>query len=141
MAKRVRGGSRPGQRRPQGRRPAASASASAAPAASAAGAAAPSRSTAPRPAGLTADEVSRAAELEEEVLAQEREADASRSRAKARSSRESFSGGTTLAGRTEAEYAYVARDLRQIGEMAAIMLTILILLWVMIDVVKVIPVG
>ena len=129
MAKRVRGSSvRPGQRRPIDRRPATPSSAS-------------TPTPVQRSAGLTEAEEVRAAELEQQLLAQERQAEAARSRAKERSTRETYTGGGTLAVRAEEEYAYVARDVRRIGEMAVLMLAILFGLWFLIDVAKVIPIG
>lgn len=131
MAKQSRGSVRPGQRRPSTRKPAGARTP------------APTASTAPatpRASGLTESEEARAAELEQQLLAQERQAEASRTRAKERATRDTYSGGT-LAVRAEQEYAYVARDVRRIGEMAVIMLVILIGLWVLIDIAKVIPVG
>ncbi len=130
MAKRVRGSVRPGQRRPIDRRPAGAA---------ASGSPAPVE---PRPAGLTATEEARAAELEQALLAQERQAEASRARARERATREAPSGvGGSLAVRAEQEYAYVARDVRQIGEMAVLMLAILFGLWFLIDIAKVFPIN
>jgi hypothetical protein len=130
MAKRVRGSVRPGQRRPIDRRPATG---------TAAGPAAPVE---PRPAGLTASEEARAAELEQALLAQERQAEAARAKARVRSTRETYSGGgSSLAVRAEEEYAYVARDVRQIGEMAVLMLVILFGLWFLIDIAKVFPIN
>jgi hypothetical protein len=131
MAKRVRGSVRPGQRRPIDRRPTtAAASGSAA-------------SVEPRPAGLTATEEARAAELEQQLLAQERQAAAARVRARERvTTRESYSGGGgSLAVRAQEEYAYVARDVRQIGVMAVLMLAILFGLWFLIDIAKVFPIN
>lgn len=127
MAKRARGSVRPGQRRPIDRRP---------PASSASGA-----SRAPRPAGLTEAETARAAELEQQLLEQERQAEAAKARAKERSTREVQTGGASLAVRAEQEYAYVARDVRRIAEMAVLMLAVLIGLWVLIDVVKVVTIA
>ncbi len=130
MAKRVRGSVRPGQRRPIDRRPAgAAASGSAA-------------TVEPRPSGLTSSEEARAAELEQALLAQERQAESARVRARERATRETYSGGTgTLAVRAEQEYAYVARDVRQIGQMAVLMLAILFGLWFLIDIAKVFPIN
>ena len=128
MAKRARGSVRPGQRRPIDRRPATQGPA-------------PSAAAAPRSAGLTEAEEARAAELEQQLLAQDRQAEATRVRAKDRSTRETYVAGPSLAVRAEEEYAYVARDLRDIGRMAVIMLVILFGLWFLIDVFKVIPIG
>jgi hypothetical protein len=131
MAKRVRGSVRPGQRRPIDRRPAAAAASGS------------STSVEPRPAGLTANEEARAAELEQALLAQERQAEAARVKARARSTRETtYSPGSgSLAVRAEEEYAYVARDVRRIGEMAVLMLVILFGLWFLIDIAKVFPIN
>lgn len=121
MAKRARGSVRPGQRRPIDRRPVATTAAAT-----------------PKPSGLTADEEARAAQLEQELLAQERAAEAARSRAKERATRDVPSGtGGSLAVRAEKEYAYVARDVKDIGRMAILMLAVLLVLWVLIDVMKV----
>ena len=131
MAKRARGSVRPGQRRPIDRRPTtAPASGSAA-------------SAEPRASGLTASEEARAAEIEQQLLAQERQAEAARVRARERSAaRESYSGGGgSLSVRAQEEYAYVARDVRQIGIMAVLMLAILFGLWFLIDIAKVFPIN
>jgi hypothetical protein len=127
MAKRVRGSVRPGQRRPISRRPARPA--------------APAESSAPvtpRPAGLTDAESARAAELEAQILAEEREAEQARQRARERMSapRNTVPAGA-LAMRPEEEYAYVARDLKDIARIAVVLFTILIGLWILIDVVGV----
>ncbi len=132
MAKRARGSVRPGQRRPIDRRPTT---------APASGSAAPAE---PRASGLTASEEARAAEIEQQLLAQERQAEAARVRARERSAaRESYSssGGGSLAVRAQEEYAYVARDVRQIGIMAVLMLAILFGLWFLIDIAKVFPIN
>lgn len=128
MAKRARGSVRPGQRRPIDRRPATTP------------AAAPS-AAAPRTAGLTEVETSRAAELEQQLLEHERQAEAARTRVRERSTREVYAGGSSLAVRAEQEYAYVARDVRRIGEMAVLMLAILLGLWFLIDIAKVISIA
>jgi hypothetical protein len=128
MAKRARGSVRPGQRRPIDRRPATTPAAS-------------PTSTPARAAGLTDAETARAAELEQQLLASERQAEAARSRARERSAREPSSGGGPLAVRAAQEYAYVARDMKQIGEMAVLMLAILFGLWFLIDIAKVISIA
>ena len=128
MAKRARGTVRPGQRRPIDRRPASTAP-SAAPA------------LAPRPSGLTEAEEQRAAELETALLAQERAAEAARTRTRERATREvTYSGGGSLAVRAEEEYAYVGRDVKRIVRVASLMLTVLFGLWILIDVAKVIKI-
>ena len=136
MAKRVRGSVRPGQRRPIDRRPATTS------AAGAASSSTPVAAPAPRPLGLTEAEAARAAELEAQLLEQERQAEAARTRVRERSSREPSSGPAgSLAVRAEQEYAYVARDVKRIGEMAVLMLAILLGLWALIDVVKVVTIN
>jgi len=129
MAKRARGSVRPGQRRPIERRSTTAPSA------------AGSSTTAPRPSGLTEAEAARAAEIETALLAQEREAEASRARTKERNTREVVYGTGTIAVRAEEEYAYVARDLKRIGRTAVMMLVMLFGLWILIDVTKIIPIG
>ena len=130
MAKRVRGSVRPGQRRPIDRRPTTGA------------ASGPAATSEPRAAGLTETEAARAAELEQQLLAQERQAEAARVRARERTTRETYSGsGGSLAVRAETEYAYVARDVRQIGLMAVLMLAILFGLWFLFDIAKVVQIG
>jgi hypothetical protein len=128
MAKRARGSVRPGQRRPIDRRPATT---------TASGTATPT--TAPRPSGLTEAEEARAAELEKQLLEQERAAEASRARTKERATREVYSG-SSLSVSAQKEYAYVGRDVRQIGQMAVLMLAILFGLWFLFDVVHVISI-
>jgi hypothetical protein len=135
MAKRARGSVRPGQRRPIDRRPS---SAAATPAA----ASGTPASVAPRPGGLTEAETRRAAELEAQLLAEERAADAARRQTRARAPLRGETGrGGSLAVRAEVEYAYVARDVKRIARIAALLLTILFGLWVIIDVTKIVPIG
>ncbi len=117
---------RPGTRPPAGARPAGPA----------------------RPVGaLTAAEEARAAELEAQILAEERAAEAGRSRARERKrsdvaatgaapgrSRE----GSLLAARAEEEYAYVVRDVRRIARVGGSLVGVLAILFILIDVVGVI---
>ena len=126
MAKRVRGSVRPGQRRPIDRRPGAPAQP--------VSAAAP----APKPAGLSDAEVARAAELEAQLLAEEKAATASRQRAKERTvTRELGSGPSGSFAQQEAvEYAYVARDVKDIVRIAGLLLIILFILYILVDVTK-----
>ncbi len=130
MAKRVRGGVRPGQRRSIERRAAGPAGASSA----------GTRVVPARPSGLTDDETQRAAEIEAQLVAQEREAEVARSRARARATRDVAPAGS-IAVRAEVEYAYVARDVRRIVRIAAVLLSVLLVLWVLIDVARVIPIS
>jgi len=138
MAKRVRGSVRPGQRRPAGRR---SSSSSAKSASSTSGAASAER--APKPSGLSEAEVARAAEIEAQLLAEEKAAEDARSKSRQRAAtREMISSGPSGSlARAEAEYAYVARDVRDIVRIAALELAILFGLWILIDVVQVVPLG
>jgi hypothetical protein len=127
MAKRLRGSVRPGQRRPIERRGAAPAG--------------PAPAAVPRPSGLTEAESARAAELEAQLLAEERAAEQARRRTRERVVvGRDVTAGSTLAVRAEEEYAYVARDVKDIVRIASILLTILIGLWVLIDVAKVVSI-
>ena len=130
MAKRARGSVRPGQRRPTARRPVSTSPA------------APTASAAPRPSGLTDTEAERAAELEAQLLEQERAAEAARTRTRERATRDVvYGGGGSLAIKAEEEYAYVARDVKQIVRIGSLMLAILFGLWYLIDIAKVFPIG
>jgi len=86
--------------------------------------------------------MARAEELEKALLAEERAAEQARARTRARATagREASPTGG-LAARAEQEYAYVARDVKDIVRIAAILLTTLLVLWILIDVTKVIPIG
>jgi len=128
MAKRQR--TLPGQRRPAGRpaRPGAR------------------PSVQPRPTtSLTEAEESRAAELEAEIVASERQVEATRNRSAERRRSESNLGvgtrtreGGPLTARAEEEYAYVVRDARRIVRVGGSLIAILAVLFVLIDVVGVI---
>lgn len=72
-------------------------------------------------------------------MAEEKAADSARKRSQERPTR-AASGGGTLAVRAQEEYAYVGRDVREITKIAALLFTILIVLWILVDVTKVIPV-
>ncbi len=130
MAKRARGSVRPGQRRPIDKRPASPAAAG-------------TPAVAPRPAGLSEAELERAAQLEADLLAQEKAAEQARQRTRSRGSREAVAPAAagSLAVRAEAEYAYVARDVRDIIRIASILIGVLFLLWILIDVTGIIPIG
>jgi hypothetical protein len=126
MAKRTRGSSssRPGQRRPLHRstRPAQASTPAPAPA------------VAPRPATLTPEEVARAAQLEAQLVAEERQVEQAQQRTRGRQ-REAdrdpvVRSSVPLAVREAEEYAYVARDVRRIGTIALGLLAIMIALWV-----------
>ncbi len=131
MAKRARGSVRPGQRRPIDRRPASTA----APAATTAAAT-------PKPAGLSDAELQRAAQLEADLLVQERAAEQARKRGRDRTTTREYSGtGGSLAVQAETEYAYVARDIKDIVRIASILIGILLVLWILIDVTGIIKIG
>jgi hypothetical protein len=121
MAKRVRGStSRPGQRRPLQRQPTRAA-------------AQPVTTAAPvvRPDTLTDAEEARAAELEAAIVAEERQAEAAKSRARkakpidAAATRPSSS----LAISAAEEYAYVARDVRRIAIVGGSLVAFMFGLW------------
>jgi inosine-uridine nucleoside N-ribohydrolase len=137
MAKRARGSVRPGQRRPIDRRPASGGAAT--PAARPAGTA----STTAKPTGLSDAEVARAAELEAQLVAEERAAQQSRSRTRERAAtRELVSSGPSGSlANASAEYAYVGRDVKDIVRIATLLIGILLALWIVIDVAKLIPIG
>lgn len=132
MAKRQRGSTRPGQRAPAprvGRRPTE----------------APGR---PRDAvtlrpsqSLTADEEARAAEIEAQILAEERAAEEATRRARERARSGEAGRAPARAGsnvplsvRAAEEYAYVRRDVVRIARIAALLLGILAVLYVLINV-------
>ena len=127
MAKRNRGSNRPGQRHPDRH--------------------APARQQ-PRPAsrpdqGLSAAEEARAADLESQILAQDRAAqDSVRSRDRSRLADPGPAlrgrGQSPLAVRAAEEYAYVSRDVRRIVRVGGAMIAILAVFFVLIDVVHVI---
>jgi hypothetical protein len=125
MAKRARGSTRPGQRKPITRRPATPATTGATAAAAAA----------PRPAGLTDAELARAAELEAQLVAEEQAAQNARRRTQERvaTAREISSTPTTALDDAR-EYAYVARDLKDIARIAILLLIVLVILYFAIDV-------
>jgi hypothetical protein len=118
MAKRSRIGARPGQRRPLQRQPA--------------------RTTTARPANsVTAEEEARAAELEAQILAEEKAAEDARKgrdkRAKADAPDAGIYSSTPLAERAAQEYGYVQRDLRRIAVVGGGLLLVLIALDVLIN--------
>jgi hypothetical protein len=130
MAKRARGSVRPGQRRPIDKRPASPAS--------------PAAPATPKPAGLSDAELERAAQIEAEMLAQERAAEQARKRTRERSAtREVVASGPSgpLTVQEQREYAYVARDVKDIVKIASLLLAILFALYLVIDVFKVVPIG
>ena len=128
MAKRVRGStSRPGQRRPL-QRPAVRPQTR--PAAPVASVASPT-SVEPRSDELTEAEEARAAQLEAAIVAEERQAEASKRRARTTRSvdAEAPRPGSSLAISAAEEYAYVARDVRRIAIVGGSLTAILLGLW------------
>lgn len=124
MAKRVRGSStRPGQRAPLQRRPTTTT------------APAPAAATAPRPATLTAEEERRAAELEAQIVEEERSAEDARKRGTARAARpvtdeSGMRPASSLGVRAQEEYAYVGRDVKRITLIGGGLIVIMLVLWV-----------
>ncbi len=124
MAKRSRGSTRPGQRRPIQR----SAARPSAPA--------PVAPVSPRSSSLTPEEEARAAELEAKIVADERAAEDARKRTDRRRSSpvapdltpgpRSTSG---LAVRAAEEYAYVGRDVRRITLIGGSLIIVMLVLW------------
>jgi hypothetical protein len=122
MAKRSRLAARPGQRRPL-QRPATRPG-----------------DAAERPrAGVTREEELRAAELEAQILAEEKVAeDARKSRERARKVGPETVGGVNytsvpLAARASQEYAYVRRDIRRIAVVGGGLLVVLAILEVLVN--------
>lgn len=132
MAKRARGSVRPGQRRRIDRRPASPTAATTT----------PTPAAAPKPAGLSDAELERAAQIEADLLAEEKAAEQSRKRTRERTTtREVVGTGGSLAAQEAAEYAYVARDIKEIVKIASLLLAILLALWILIDVTGIISLG
>ena len=128
MAKRTRGSSRPGQRRP-GSAPAR-----------------PNTRPATRPSGgLSDDEEARAAELESRIVAQGRAAEAVRSQARQSTARsmETRRVGSQgiLATRAAEEYGYVVRDVRRILTVGGSLAVVLFVLFVLVDLLHVITIS
>ncbi len=127
MAKRVRGStSRPGQRPPLQRSAARPTPKPAAPA----------TQVVVRPDELTEAEEARAAELEAAIVAQEREAEATKQRARAVRTVEPMAArpGSSLSVSAAEEYAYVARDVRRIAIVGGSLISLLLGLWVLVQV-------
>jgi hypothetical protein len=117
MAKRNRLAARPGQRRPLQR---------------------PTTRPETKGAGLSRDELARAAELEAAIVAEERAAEESRrSRERARRGVDGAGGVTyssvPLAVRASEEYGYVRRDVRRIALVGGFLLLILAVLEVLVN--------
>ena len=127
MAKRTRGSNRPGQRHSSAR-----------------------QTTRPtgRPAGaLSEAEEARAAELESEIVAQERATDTAKNRSRERAravetTRPGRAGGQgLLAVKAAEEYAYVVRDVRRILFVGSIIVAFLVAAFVLIDVAHAITIS
>jgi hypothetical protein len=126
MAKRTRGSSRPGQRRPLQRSTRPAKPSEPAP-------------VAPRPTTLTPAEEARAAELEAQIVSEERQAEQAQRRARDRQQRTVdrdpvVRSTLPLSVREAEEYAYVARDVRRIATIAAGLFAIMIGLWIALQV-------
>ena len=123
MAKRSRTAGRPGQRRPlqrTGPRPAP----------------APARaSAASRPVGsVTPEEEARAAELEAQILADEKAAEEARkSGSRARATEGALYSSAPLAVRAAEEYGYVRRDVRRIAVVSGFLLAIMAVLYIVVN--------
>ena len=138
MAKRARGTTtRPGQRRPM-QRPAArpgSPGVRQGPAATTGSAATTvPEVAAPRPASLTAEELTRAAELEAAIVAQERQAEAGRRQSQRSAPEVVVRASSPLATAAANEYAYVARDVRRVAIVGGTLVGLLLALWVVVQV-------
>jgi hypothetical protein len=130
MAKRVRGGStRPGQRARRQR--SAARPAPAAPV------------VAPRPTTLTPEEEARAAELEAQIVAEERAAEETARRTRERSRRQAdvpvAARTGSIAVRAAEEYGYVVRDMRRIAIIGGSLIAFLVGRWVVSEVTGVGP--
>jgi hypothetical protein len=125
MAKRTRGSSRPGQRRPIQRSTRIAKPSEPAP-------------VAPRSTTLTPQEEARAAELEAQIVSEERQAEQAQRRARDRQQRAAgdpvVRSTVPLSVREAEEYAYVARDVRRIATIAAGLFAIMIGLWIALQV-------
>ncbi len=127
MAKRQRGGARPGQRAPIQR-------------GSQSGAKPAAKPVPPQPSGsLSDDELARAAELEAAIVAEERAATSSvtRGRDRRRATAEAGAAGRgrsagALTAVAETEYLYVRRDLRRIAVVFTGIFSLLLLSWFLI---------
>jgi len=127
MAKRTRGSNRPGQRHSGGHggKP---------------------QTSSPRSSSvLSSSEEARAAELESQIVAQERAAEAGRARDRSRAgevSRPGRPGGQgLLAARAAEEYGYVVRDVRRILIVGGAMAAALAVLYVLIDIAHVVTIS
>jgi hypothetical protein len=95
----------------------------------------------PRSTGLTEAEAARAAELEAQLVAEERAAENARARTQPRAKAMGRSAPSSLELRAEVEYAYVARDVKDIVRIASLLFAVLFGLWIVIDKLKIVPIG
>jgi len=127
MAKRARGGNRPGQRAPIRRSTTARPPLAVPPLAS--------PIPTPRPVTLTKEEEARAAEIEARLVAAERSAEQAAQRqvrGRRPEERETPVRTGSIAHRASEEYAYVLRDVRRIALIGGSMVALLIGLWLVI---------
>lgn len=146
MPKRSRGTGRPGQRSPLQRssRPPGSGTtpSTGGRPIEAIGSSVPAMPSVPRtrPAGtLTDEEEERAAQLEAQILAEERAAHEAQRRTRDRARTSELAGprardAAPLAVAAANEYAYVRRDIVRIGRVGAVLLAVLLVLYVAINV-------
>ncbi len=132
MAKRTRGSSRPGQRRPITRSTRPAKPSQPAPVAA-------DVPVVPRPTTLTPEEEARAAELEAQIVSEERQAEQAQRQARDRQQRAvdrdpAVRSAVPLSVREAEEYAYVARDVRRIATIATGLFAIMIGLWIALQV-------
>ena len=88
-----------------------------------------------RPATLTAEEEARAAQLEAQIVAEEKTAETAARRDRDRARRgapEPVVRSGTIASRAQAEYGYVMRDVRKIVTIGGGLIVLLIGLWVVL---------
>ena len=84
-----------------------------------------------RPASLTPEEESRAAQLEAAIVAEERQAEETRrSRAQRSNAETPVRASAPLAIAATNEYAYVARDIRRVALVGGTLVASLLVLWV-----------
>lgn len=132
MAKRSRGSARPGQRAPSRRTASQPRAARPAP---------PPPGPTARPTGeLTEAEEARAAELEAQILEEERAAEAARSRSRSRNRGPDLvpagaRGESLITATAGREYQYVFKDLRRITVQVSALTGVLLVLWVLIEVI------
>ena len=88
-----------------------------------------------RPATLTPEEEARAAELEAAIVAEERQAEASRrNRSERAEPAVPIRATSPLAVAAANEYAYVARDVRRVAKVGGTLVVLLVALWLVVQV-------